>query len=109
MQAPHFVRVLRTVDIPPEQQMPIVIVASHTGSKCIGKLLNMFREVYIVQIPDEDTGYLSMKTLMGLNLNEAKNVLLNANAAGDEAETALLDHHHMSLRTVSISLCVCKH
>ena len=76
------------------------------------KLLRMFRGVYVVEVPKEDNNFVSVKTMMGIGLDKAGQVVLTASACSatcnDDGEvvttaadnTAKMDDHKMCLRMV---------
>jgi len=106
----HFVRTLRTIDVPEADRGDILIVAKEEPSEEVAMLLRMFKDVYMVPIPEEDDGYVSVNTMKQLNITKAKHVVLTANAQPSEEETLKMDHHKMCLRMVVRKLnpkCVC--
>ena len=57
LKVSHFVRELRQVS--ETDTKDIVIVTSVLGNKDIHTILCMFEGVYLVQIPEDDNGYVS--------------------------------------------------
>jgi len=108
----HFVRVLRTIDIPKKDYKEIVIVTNDASDFMTRKLLRMFQGVYIIEVPKEDNNYVSVKTMKGIGLDKASQVVLTASACSaiydDDGEvistaaenTAKMDDHKMCLRMV---------
>ena len=103
-QVLQFVRVLRTVDIPEEQQQDIVIVAGDADDVDAKHLLRMFQRVFIVLVPSQDEGFLSVKTLRSLNIKTASHCVLTANAGQTQEEIEKYDNHKMCLRMVTCSM-----
>ena len=97
----QFVVILRSTDILEEQQQDIVIVAGNASDVDARKLLCMFKRVYVVVVPDEDEGFLSAKTLRGLNIEHASHIVLTAYAGHTTHQTEVYDNHKSCLRGVS--------
>merc|ERR1712166_1384971 len=100
----HFVRELRQVS--ETDTKDIVIVTSVLGNKDIHTILCMFEGVYLVQIPEDDNGYVSRESLLQLNVQKASWVVLTHAAhelmAGDShsMRSLQMEHHQMVLRLV---------
>lgn len=97
----HFVRVLRTKEI--GDHKAIVILTKHTGSHNTNIMLQMFEDVYVVPVPDDDHGLVSLKTLQSLSINAASNIILTAQSGNSTHDIAKMDHHQMCIRMVTLA------
>ena len=68
-------------------------------------MLQMFEEVYIVSIPDDDHGLVSIKTLEALYVRVAACIILTA-SCGTGDDVTKMDHHQMCIRMVSHSTMI---
>ena len=80
----------------------IVIVTGDANDVDAKTLLRIFKRVYIVLVPDEDShGFLSLKTLYGMNIDKASHCVLTSFAAETEDEVEKFDNHQKCTRMVA--------